>query len=80
MANFTIITDAETVNNTYNVHQIDLDTMLERGQCEPEDEIVFQVDGDHVECRFTNGGHLIDPGNYPELAKALKENQELLSV
>jgi hypothetical protein len=34
MANFTIITDAETVNNTFSVHQIDLDTMLQNGQCE----------------------------------------------
>jgi len=80
MKNFTIISNAETVNKTYNIHQIDLDTMLHDGQCHPEDEIVFDVDGDNVKCYFKNGGHLIDPSKDKALATALAANREKLNI
>jgi hypothetical protein len=77
---FSITSDAETVNSTFSVHQIDLDTMLHNGECQPEDEIIFNVEGDRVECFFKNGGHLISPGKDKALATALWNNQEILSI
>lgn len=80
MANFSITSNAAIVNSTYSIHQIDLDTMLHEGECQPEDEIVFDVDGDNVKCYFKNGGHLIDPGKDKALASSLASNRQKLEI
>ena len=80
MKEFIITSNAETVNSTYNVHQIDLNTMLHNGECQPEDEIIFSVKGDNVACRFKNGGHIIDPGKDAELAESLRKNKSKLEI
>lgn len=80
MKNFSITSNAETVNATYNIHQIDLDTMLHNGECQSEDEIIFEVDGDNVKCYFKNGGHLIDPGKDKALALQLAKNRQKLEI
>lgn len=80
MANFSITSNVETVNSTYSIHQIDLDTMLHDGECQPEDEIVFDVDGDNVKCYFKSGGHLIDPGKDKALSSALSANRKKLEI
>lgn len=80
MKNFSITSDAETVNSTYSIHQIDLDTMLYEGECQPEDEIVFDVVGDNVQCYFKNGGHIIEPGKDNALAAALAANRAKLEI
>ena len=80
MANFRITSNAQTVNSTYNVHHIDLDTMLHNGDCQPEDEIIFEVDGSEVKAYFMNGGHIIDPGVDSELANALYANRQKLEI
>lgn len=80
MANFRITSDAETVNATYEIHQIDLDTMLHNGKCQPDDEIIFEVAGNEVKAYFRDGGHIIDPGTDAELAKALAANRQKLEI
>lgn len=80
MANISIISDAQTVNSTYNVHQIDLDDMLHNGECQPEDEIIFEVNGSEAKVYFKNGGHLIDPGKDAELAKSIRKNRQKLEI
>lgn len=80
MRNFTITSDAETVNSTYGIHQIDLNTMLHEGECQPKDEIIFKVEGDNVQCYFKDGGHLIDPGKDKALASALAANRTKLEI
>ncbi|MCB0541892.1 MAG: hypothetical protein KDC70_00155 [Saprospiraceae bacterium] len=80
MANFRITSNADTVNRTYSVHQIDLDTMLHNGECQPEDEIIFEVNGSEVKAYFRNGGHIIDPGKDAELAAALIANRAKLEI
>lgn len=80
MSNFKITSNAQTVNSTYSIHQIDLDTMLHNGECQPQDEIIFNVEGNNVQCFFKNGGHLIDPGTDAKLAKALADNRKKLEI
>lgn len=80
IGSFTVRSDAETVNKSYTLLKIDLDTMLYNGECEPNDEIIFHVNGLNVEGYFKNGGHLFDPGKDAELALALAESRMDLEI
>lgn len=75
-----ITSDAATVNATYEIHQIDLSQMLHNGECQPSDEIVFDVDGNDVKAYFKNGGHIVDPGTDADLAAALTANRAKLEI
>ena len=77
---FSFISDAETVNDTYEIHQIDLNTMLHNGECADEDKIEFDYDGECLRVSFVGGGHLIDPTDDEELIESVYKNQDTLSV
>lgn len=73
--NFLIKTDAKTINNTYNFHQIDLDTMLHEGECEEDDEICMDCTDGELKVFFTNGGVLANISD-PKMVKAIFKNSE----
>ena len=58
--NFLIKSDAKTVNSTYELHQIDLNTELHEGECELDDEIIFESTDGVLDVFFTNGGTLLE--------------------
>ena len=76
----TITSNVETVNNTFTIHQIDLNDMIHNGECENDDEIIFKVDGENVSVSFVNGNHIIEPGADKQLANAIVRHRDALEI
>ena len=78
MSKTVITSNAATVNKTYDVHQIDLNHSSV-GSYDPQDEVVFEVEGASVDIFFKNGGHLVQETN-ADLGASILKNKDRLEI